>query len=262
MKRKRGRKGKSKKVPKVGTTEAEPSTDNFSGEDVSGPDDIDKDETNSKMDIETPSTGTDQPEKPPAVSAPVVADKPVGRLVYNRVKLKIKPSKALEPQVTSSDVHTHSDTDKSSLQHIGLIDKQVVTEKVEDSANSPETNLGVLATQPKKTGCIIIKSSKSFSSSLSPCSNPAVPQAEKIHQKVPELVSRDSVDNNFSNPAVPQAEKIHQKEPELVPRDSVYNKQELIASLEVPLKSYLLLFAVHMDVIPDGCYMMFLLVGD
>lgn len=206
MKRKRGKKGKSNKKPKLGITETDPSINNLSGEeDVSGSDDVEKEETNPRIDIETPSTRIDQPEKPPAVTSTAVTDKPIGRLVYNRVKVKIKPSKALEPQITSSDAHTtHSDTDKSS-QLIGL-EKQLVSEKVEDSANSvSESSLGVSTTQPKKTGSIKIKSSKIFSSSLSPCSNAGAPQPEKTHQKEPELISRESV----------------------------YNKQELNASLEV-----------------------------
>ncbi|XP_071725582.1 uncharacterized protein [Rutidosis leptorrhynchoides] len=211
MKRKRGNKGKSKKVPKLGTTVAEPNTDIISSEDVSGTDNVEKDETNSKMDVETPPSKTEQPEKPPAVSVPVVVDKPVGRLVYNRVKLKIKPSKPLEPQVPATDVHVQSDADKISQQDIGVIEKPEVSEKIEEKAISvPETNVGVSTTQPKKTGNIIIKSLKSFSSSLSPCS---------------------------SNPAVPQTERINQKEPESVSRESVYNKQELIASLEVIKKT-------------------------
>ncbi|KAI3675946.1 hypothetical protein L1987_85542 [Smallanthus sonchifolius] len=227
MKHKRGKKRKSEKAPKVGTTEADPNIDNLSAEDTSGPSDVEKDETNSITEIKTPLTGTDQPEKPPSVSSTAVTGKPVGRLVYNRVKVKIKSSKALEPQLNSSDAHTHSDTDKSS-QHIGL-EKQVVSEKVEDSANSvPETNLGGPTTQPKKTGSIKIKSSKGFSSSLSPCNNAGVPQVERTHQKEPESVSKDSVYNKL-----PQVDRTHQKEPESVSKDSVYNKQELNASLEV-----------------------------
>ncbi|CAI9294227.1 unnamed protein product [Lactuca saligna] len=209
MKRKRGKKGNSKSTPKVGITEDDSNIDNLSGEDESGPDDnqdTEKDDTSSRMDIETPSsTGTDQPEKPPAVSSTGVTDKPVGRLVYNRVKVKIKSSKALEPQITSSDAHTHSDTDKSS-QHIGL-EKQIVSDKVEDSANSaPENNVvGASVNQAKKTGSIKIKSSKGFTSSLSHCNTSGVSQTDKTHQKEPVLLSRDSV----------------------------YNKQELNASLEV-----------------------------
>lgn len=206
MKRKRGTKGNSKNTPNAGTPDDDPNIDNLSGEDESGPEDTEKDDTNSRMDIETPSsTGTDQPEKPPAVSSSGITDKPVGRLVYNRVKVKIKPSKALEqPQITSSDAHTHSDTDKSS-QHIGL-DKQVVSEKVEDSANSaPENSVGVSVNQAKKTGSIKIKTSKGFNSSLSHCNNPGVVQVDRMHQKEPGLLSRESV----------------------------YNKQELNASLEV-----------------------------
>ncbi|XP_076931505.1 uncharacterized protein LOC143596684 [Bidens hawaiensis] len=205
MKRKRGKKLKTSKA--VGLTETDnPNLDNLSTEDTSGPSDNEKDEKNSKPDIATPSTGTDQPEKPPSLSVAAVTDKPVGRLVYNRVKVRIKQSKALEPQLTSSDAHTHSDTDKSS-QQIG-VEKKVVSEKVEDSANSVlETNVVDPTTQPKKPGTIKIKTSKSFTSSLSPCSNTVAPQVEKTHQKEPESVSRDSV--------------------------SVYNKQELNASLEV-----------------------------
>ncbi|XP_076952789.1 uncharacterized protein LOC143626667 [Bidens hawaiensis] len=208
MKRKRGKKPKTEKASKaVGLTETDnPNVDNLSTEDTSGPNDNEKGEKDIKPDIATPSTGTDQPEKPPSVSVAAVTDKPVGRLVYNRVKVRFKQSKALEPQVTSSDAHTHSDTDKSS-QQIG-VEKKVVSEKVEDSANSVlETNVVDPTTQAKKPGTIKIKTSKGFTSSLSPCSNTAVPQVEKTHQKEPESVSRDPV--------------------------SVYNKQELNVSLEV-----------------------------
>ncbi|KAK1440376.1 hypothetical protein QVD17_06201 [Tagetes erecta] len=205
MKRKRGKKGKSEKVPKAGNTETDPNSDNLSAEETSGPSDVEKDEINSKTVIETPSTGTVQPEKPPPVISTGVSDKPVGRLVYNRVKVKIKPSKALEPQLASSDAHTHSDADKSSQQVV--LEKQVVSEKVEDSTNSvPETNVAEPTTQPKKPGSIKIKTSKGFSSGLSPCNNTGAPQVEKTHQKEPESVSRS---------------------------ESVYNKQELNASLEV-----------------------------
>ncbi|KAI7730639.1 hypothetical protein M8C21_002277 [Ambrosia artemisiifolia] len=215
MKRKRGKKGKFGKAPKVGITEADPNIDNVSGGDTSGSSDTEKDEPTSKPDVETPSTengtGTVQPENPlpPPVSSTVVTDKPVGRLVYNRVKVKIKASKALEPQLNSSDARTQTDTDKNS-QHI-VLEKPVVSEKVEDSANAvPETNVVASITQPKKTGSIKIKTSKSFSSTMSPCSNTGVTQVENTHQKEPESVSRESVS-----------------------RDSVYNKQELNASLEV-----------------------------
>ncbi|GKD08985.1 ankyrin repeat, bromo and BTB domain-containing protein, partial [Tanacetum coccineum] len=169
-------------------------------------------------DIGTSSAGIDQPEKPPLVIPTPVIDKPVGRLVYNRVKVKIKTSKLLEPQITSSDAHTQSDTDKSS-QHIGS-DKQVVSEKVEDSANSvpPESKVVASTTQPKRTGIIKIKSSKGFSSSLSPCNSSGVPQAEGTHQKEPETVSRESLHNN--------QERTHQKEPETVSRDSLHNNQK------------------------------------
>ncbi|KAD3067384.1 hypothetical protein R6Q59_018548 [Mikania micrantha] len=204
MKRKRGKKRKSEKAPKVGIAEADTNVDNISSEDTSGPSDVEKDETNSRTEIETPITEISQPEKPLSVSSTGVTDKPVGRLVYNRVKVKIKASKAVEPQLTSSDAPTHSDTDKST-HHIGL-EKQVVSEKVEDSANSvPEISLVGSTTQPKKTGSIKIKSSKGFNSGLSPCNNTGAPQLEKTHQKEPDSVSRDTV----------------------------YNKQELDASLEV-----------------------------
>lgn len=205
MKRKRGKKQNSKNALNVGTPETDSNIDNLSGEEESGPDDTEKVETNSRMEIETPSsTGTDQPEKPPPVTSTGVIDKPVGRLVYNRVKVKIKTSKALEPQITSSDAHTHSDTDKSS-QHIG-VEKQVVSEKVEDSANSAPENV-VSVNQTKKTGSIKIKTSKGFGSSLSQCNNSGVGQS--------------------------QTDKMHQKEVGLLSRESVYNKQELHAALEV-----------------------------
>lgn len=212
MKRKRGKKGKSKKlpVPVVSAKETVENVVNLSAEDNSGPEDMEKDEIDARMDAETPSSsGTDQPEKLVNVSSggqvDGQVDKAAGKLVYNRVKVKIKSSKALESQLTSSDARTHSDTDKSSP-HVGLDKQVVVSDKVEDSANSvPEVSKGVSVYQSKKAGSIKIKSRGFSSASLSPCNNAGSAQVERTHQK----------------------------EPELPRRDSQYNKQELNSALEV-----------------------------
>lgn len=206
MKRKRGnKKGKPKKPSVVAVKEAIPHVDILSTEDNPVMDDFDKDDVDSDMEAETPSsTGTDQPEKIATIISAGPVNKP-GSLVYARVKVKIKTSKAFDSQHTSSDAPTQSDTDKSSHQ-VGLEKLGIVSEKMEDSVNSlPESNLGLLANKSKKAGSIKIKSSRGFSSSsLSPCNNAGLVQGERTNQKESALC-----------------------------QDSQYNKQELDAALEV-----------------------------
>ncbi|XP_059313532.1 uncharacterized protein LOC132064542 [Lycium ferocissimum] len=193
MKRHRGSKkgGKAKKPRITGTSEGGSNNGSMNTETSSGTEDIDNDGVNSGVEAETPSsTGTDQPEKPVITSSNVPRDKPVA--VYGRMKVKIKTSKTLDPQLTSSEVGTHnSDTDKSSQQ--AGPEKQVVSnEKMEDSANSlPEANVTTPGNVLKKSGGIKIKSSKGFSSSMSPCSNAEMVKEERIKKQEPELLRRD-----------------------------------------------------------------------
>ncbi|KAJ8529762.1 hypothetical protein K7X08_036597 [Anisodus acutangulus] len=193
MKRCRGsKKGSKAKKPRItGTSEGASNNGSMNTETSSGTEDIDNDGVNSAVEAETPSSaGTDQPEKPVITSSSVPRDKPVA--VYGRMKVKIKTSKTLDPQFTSSEVATHnSDTDKSSQQ--AGPEKQVVSnEKMEDSANSlPDANVTTPGNVLKKSGGIKIKSSKSFSSSMSPCSKAEMVKEEKIKKQEPELIRHD-----------------------------------------------------------------------
>ena len=214
MKRKRGnKKGKSKKPNVVLGNEPAQNVISVNTEDNSGSGDVDKDGIESGMEVETlPSTGADQPEKLPSINTDRLIERPAGKLVYGRVKVRIKTSKALDSQITSSDAPTQSDTDKSS-QHGGPEKNGAVSEKMEDSANSlHDVNPSVSGNQSKKAGSIKIKSSRGFgSSTINTCSNATPVQSEQTHQKEPGLLRRD-------------------------PR---YNGQELHASLEVEWESIL-----------------------
>lgn len=193
MKRRRGsKKGKSKKLRTTGTSEGASNNGSMNSETSSGTEDIDNDGVNSGVEAETPSsTGTAQPEKPVIVYSGVPRDKPPGLAVYGRMKVKLKTKKTLDTQLNSSEVATHSDTDKSSQQ--AGPEKQVVSnEKMEDSANSlPEANVTTPGNVLKKPGGIKIKSSKGFSSSMSPCSNVEMVKEEKTKKPEPELLHRD-----------------------------------------------------------------------
>lgn len=190
MKRKRGnKKGKPKKPSAVALNEAILNVVNVSTEDNSGVEDYNKDDVESGMEVEIPSsTGTDPPEKLATNNSGGLVDKIPGRLVYGRVKVKIKTSKAFDSQHTFPDVPTQSDTDNSS-QQLGLEKLGIIGEKMEDRANAlPEIKLDLLANVSKKAGSIKIKSSKGFgSSTLSPCYNSGLVQGERTHQKEPSL---------------------------------------------------------------------------
>lgn len=153
MKRKRGNK-KSKR--KGGTEVAGKEAASLVTEDNSGLEEFDNDNNDSaamEVDDDTPSstTGIDHLN---VVANVNVEDKPVS---VGRVKVKLKTSKIMDPQLNSSDAPTQSDTDKSSLQ-MGLEKQSVVLEKMEDSANS----LLQKETASRKPGSIKIKSSNSL----------------------------------------------------------------------------------------------------
>ncbi|KAM1775399.1 hypothetical protein ACFX12_044647 [Malus domestica] len=78
----------------------------------------------------------------------------------------------MDSQPTSSDAYTQSDTGKSG-QQVGLERQGVVSEKMEDGANSlHEINVGASGNASKKTGSIKIKTSKELGSSVNHSTDP------------------------------------------------------------------------------------------
>ncbi|CAI9101561.1 OLC1v1038916C3 [Oldenlandia corymbosa var. corymbosa] len=131
-------------------------------------------------------------EKQESVNPVRPIDDTAGRLVYSRVKVKLKNSKALDSQRTSSNAPTQSDADKSN-QQVELEKQEATIGKNEDSDNSlPESNVGVSSNSSKKSSGIKLKSSRDpTSSSISPCNNVEINKEETKQQKDPELPSRD-----------------------------------------------------------------------
>lgn len=200
MKRKRGnKKGKSKAAPVVSPKETSENKEEVSGLDL---DEDGNDKSDSEMEADSPSsTGTDHHYNlaniNPDGSVEKAAEKPVGR-----VKVKLKTSKLLDSQPTSSDAPSQSDTDKSS-QHQGFEKQGVSTERTEDSANSvPEIKLKVFT---KKSGGIKIKSSKDLGSSFNHTGQALLP---------------------LGGPTSPKETNASKQNPS-------YNKQELDAALMV-----------------------------
>lgn len=198
MKRKRGhKKGKPKVTPVVSGNEAIGNK-----EEVSGLDEFVNNKSDSGMEVDTPSsTGTEHHYNLANINPDGSVEKAAGKSV-GRVKVKLKTSKMLDSQPTSSDAPTQSDTDKSSQQQ-GFEKQGANTERTEDSANSlPEMKLSVLA---KKAGSIKIKSSKALGSSSNQTVKALPPLGGNTHPK-------------------------ETKGPQKNPR---YNKQELDAALVV-----------------------------
>lgn len=205
MKRKRGhKKSKAKRPPAISSNDAYEKASSLNMEENSGLDDYDNAESESGMEVDTPSsTGTDQPDKVAFINPSGLIDKPVEKSGYGRVKVKLKTSKMLGSQLTSS---TQSDTDKSS-QQVGSGKQGVVSEKIEDSANSvPGAKIAVTGNPPKKAGSIKIKSSRALGSSNVSQTGNAVPMKN---------------------------ERSHQKEPKPLPQGPRYDKEELKAALSV-----------------------------
>lgn len=192
MKRKRGHKKKKPKGPPVVVkNEASVSAVSLNNEDNSGLDGFANDNKyDSGMEVDTPSsTGTDQPYNVASINPDGSIDKAVGKLV-GHVKVKLRTSKMLGSQHTSSDAPTQSDTDKSS-QQMGLERQGVGMEKMEDSANS--LPVGVLGNPAKRAGSIKIKSSKVLgNSSAYQSSSAAVAHVESPHQREPNQGARYS----------------------------------------------------------------------
>ncbi|KAK4605318.1 hypothetical protein RGQ29_013407 [Quercus rubra] len=206
MKRKRGhKKGKPKGAPVVSKNEVSINLVSANTEDNSGLDGFGNDNKyESGMEVDTPSsTGTDQPYNVASINPDGSIDKAMGKSV-GRVKVKLRTSKMLESQHTSSDAPTHSDTDKSS-QQMGFERQGVGVERMEDSANS--LPIGVSGNPAKKAGSIKIKSSM--------------------------ILGNPSVYQSGGSAAVAQGESPHQKELKIPHQDAQFSKQELDDCLTV-----------------------------
>lgn len=198
MKRRRGsKKGKPKKPKLAVSTNEEASTAvSLNTEENSAADEFDNDDVDSGMDAETePTPSPPRPTVPETLAKPDTVGRPhsniFGKAVYTRVKVKIKTSKTLESQRTSSDAPSHSDTDKSS-QQVGSEKQGVPSEKMEDSGNSlSETNGGIFGNTTQKPMGIKIKSSRGLgSSSMSPCSNTEL--VKGVEKKDTQSVHKES----------------------------------------------------------------------
>ncbi|PON48771.1 Bromodomain containing protein [Parasponia andersonii] len=205
MKRKRGhKKGKSKgasaSASAVSAKEAVSSVavvvnvENDSGlVELDNDNNSNNNKDDSGMEIDTPSsTGTDQPQNIANVNPDGSIGKGIGKPL-GRVKVKLRTPKLMEAQLTSSDAPTQSDTDKSS-QQMGLEKQGVVTDKMEDSANSlPEAQLSAPGNLSKKAGSIKIKSSKALGSSISHTKNDSVPPTRDVspHRKEQKTRAQD-----------------------------------------------------------------------
>ncbi|KAI5356341.1 PREDICTED: bromodomain-containing [Prunus dulcis] len=159
----------------------------------------------SAMEVDTPSsTGTDQHCNLASINPDGSIDRGVGKSM-GRVKVKLRTSRTMESQPTSSDAYTQSDTDKSS-QQIGLEKQGVVSEKMEDSANSlAEVKIVASGNVSKKVGSIKIKSSKALGSSV----------------------------NHGIDPVPARSESPYEREPKMSDQDSRYNKEELDTALMI-----------------------------
>ncbi|KAM1225905.1 hypothetical protein ACFX1X_045016 [Malus domestica] len=89
----------------------------------------------------------------------------------------------MDSQPTSSDAYTQSDTGKSG-QQVGLERQGVVSEKMEDGANSlHEINVGASGNASKKTGSTKIKTSKELGSSVNHSTDPVPARTESPHKR-------------------------------------------------------------------------------
>ncbi|PQQ14579.1 bromodomain-containing protein C631.02 isoform X1 [Prunus yedoensis var. nudiflora] len=146
----------------------------------------------SAMEVDTPSsTGTDQHCNLANINPDGSIDRGAGKSM-GRVKVKLRTSRTMESQPTSSDAYTQSDTDKSS-QQIGLEKQGVVSEKMEDSANSlAEVKIGASGNVSKKVGSIKIKSSKALGSSVNHSIDPIPARSESPYDREPKMSDQDS----------------------------------------------------------------------
>ncbi|OMO75206.1 hypothetical protein CCACVL1_16303, partial [Corchorus capsularis] len=177
MKRKRGHKKGNKAKAKAAAVVPNEAAVNVVS--VNSQDNSVKDEHESGMEVDTPSsTGTEQALNVASINPDGSIHKAAGKSV-GRVKVKLKTSsKAME-----SDVPSHSDTDKSSP-HVGIGRQDVVNEKMEDSANSSgEMKAGVSSSVSRKAGSIKIKSSRMLGGSNADKGNAVAAERDSSLQK-------------------------------------------------------------------------------
>ncbi|KAM2493583.1 hypothetical protein PS1_044970 [Malus domestica] len=118
-------------------------------------------------------------------------DRGIGKSV-GRVKVKLRTSRTMDSQPTSSDAYTQSDTGKSG-QQVGLERQGVVSEKMEDGANSlHEINVGASGNASKKTGSTKIKTSKELGSSVNHSTDPVPARTESPHKRESKMAGQDS----------------------------------------------------------------------
>lgn len=165
MKRKRGSRKGNKKVkieaPPV-TTDANLAPVYVNTEDTSCLDQSDDSLHNSEMDIEPSPLGSDKPNNISVTEADLPDGKSKGKAGHNRLKVKLKSSRALEVCRSYSDIQTPSDTDKSN-QQAALQLNDTAAEKDESAYSDGQTSEMQntnLEKVPRKAGTIKIKSSK------------------------------------------------------------------------------------------------------
>ncbi|KAL3620822.1 hypothetical protein CASFOL_035734 [Castilleja foliolosa] len=202
MKRRRGnKKGKAKKPKLASTNEVTSNVVSLNTNDNnSGADEFENnEEVDSGMDSENESTPP-QPETICQPEKPVTTDfigRPInstfGKAVYTRLKVKIKTSKNLDSQRTSSDAPSQSDTNNNNInnnQRVGSDILAVTSEKMEGSPNSlSETN------GSQKSVGIKIKSRGLGSSSMSPCNKTKPAKGDSLEKKDNELLNQESIQN-------------------------------------------------------------------
>lgn len=161
MKRKRG----SKKVHKSGKrkehvelNDSASAAVSVSAEDNNCLDQNDDSRHDSEMGIEPPDAGANHVS---SFEADPANDSSIGKAGHARLKVKLRPSSALESHRKYSDTQTPSDTDKSNQQ--AAIELNYSAVENEDSTFSdgqtPEKQYNVYNMAPRKTGGIKIKSS-------------------------------------------------------------------------------------------------------
>ncbi|CAH2047182.1 unnamed protein product [Thlaspi arvense] len=228
MKRKRGhKKGNKSKKPKLVIENAEKETSEQSS---GAPAECENSEHESKIEVDAPSS-TGSGNSPNASVDPAASDT-AAKSVVGRVKVKLKSSKAPEPDDIDKSGPPQAEPEKPAI---------VAVEKKEEPFPVPVPRKPVFLNVYRKTKGIKIKSLKPVDGSSSVAAEKSVDVAVDAAKAAPEdanVVEKDTKTTNES----PQVKKI---EPESAPvssqdeqkkktdQDSRYSKQELEDSLKV-----------------------------
>ncbi|ONK54800.1 uncharacterized protein A4U43_UnF11190 [Asparagus officinalis] len=236
MKRKRGskkghKKGKKNAPPVLNTASAPVSMD---AEDSTCLDQNDDSQHDSGMDTEQPAIALDKPSNISSTETDQPNDNSTRKAGPGRLKVKLKSSRALEPQRSYSDVQTPSDTDKSNQQAALELNNKAMDK--EDSAYSDgqtsRMQNNIFETVQKRAGSIKIKSSKSLHLSSEDVQDKTLgrmnsPTTQMQGERI--LVSTDDEnEKNFSWP-----KNLLKLETKRHCRDPRYNEKELSAALSV-----------------------------